>query len=96
MLRPLVTIAALWLLQLVAAAVDNPLIDLVPMPREVWDDEHAVAKRAEDYGSSVGLQTKEQLMWTSSESKCAFQSRYRTFTNMWPKKQPKSKQSSAW
>lgn len=54
------------LAQLCLAVVPNELIDLTPLPREVWDAAHVLAKRQDNYDSAIGLKKKEQLMWTSS------------------------------
>lgn len=69
MLRNGVLVIILGLTQLCLAAVPNQLIDLYPLPRDVWDVDHQLAKRQENYDSAIGLKKKEQLLWTSSKSK---------------------------
>lgn len=63
--------ASFWLLQCVTAQPlepfqSEPIEELVPLPRHVWDTNY-LAKR-QDVDASLGLQESEQFMWASSNS----------------------------
>lgn len=65
---PLV-LATLWFWQALAAApASHDFQDLVPVPRDVWDQS---LMRTADNGASVGLADHEKFVWASSDSKSA-------------------------
>jgi hypothetical protein len=62
----LLAVLASWLLHFTVAKPD-PMDVLLPLPRHAWDTSF-IAKR-DDTNTSVGLQSQEQFMWTSSNSR---------------------------
>jgi hypothetical protein len=65
MLKLPLVLATLWFWQALAAPASPEFEDLVPVPRDVWDQ---TLMRTADNGASVGLADHEKFVWASSDS----------------------------